>query len=147
VTRIMYQDCQPVANVCRGGPKIIVTPLASSINFRSWKLKLQRTVGPLLVYSCWAWPCPQSNASVLERLPSYVRRKDRCSEVLDPIQSSHVWLGCGRVLITATRHRPLEFHSSANPDSSPLKYAKTSCTSWTVQKLMCEHSNTQWMQD
>jgi len=87
----------PVANVRRGGrPKIIVTPLASSINFRSWKLKLQRTVGPLLVYSCWAWPCPQSNASVLERLPSYVRRKDRCSEVLDPIQSSHVWLGCGQ---------------------------------------------------
>ena len=32
-----------------------------------------------IAYSSWVQPCPQSNASVLERLPSYTRRKDRCS--------------------------------------------------------------------
>ena len=49
-----------------------------------------RTVSSLFTaYSSWAWPCPQSNASVLERLSSSTRRKDRCSVVSDQIQ----WLG------------------------------------------------------
>jgi len=33
--------------------------------------------------SSWAQACPQSSASVLERLPSYTQRKDRYSIVLD----------------------------------------------------------------
>jgi len=37
-------------------------------------------------YSSRAQPCPQWNASVLERLPSSTHRKDRCSVVSFPIQ-------------------------------------------------------------
>ena len=46
-----------------------------------------------ITYSSWAEPCPQSNASVLERLPSVTRTKDRCSVVPDPIQ--WFWATCG----------------------------------------------------
>ena len=57
-----------------------------------------RTVSSLFTaYSSWAKPCSQSNASVLERLPSSTRRKDRCSVVSDPIQ--WLWAMCGWVFL------------------------------------------------
>jgi len=48
-------------------------------------------------YTSWARLCPQSNTSVLERLPASTRRKDRCSVVLDPIQ--WLWAASGWVFL------------------------------------------------
>jgi len=48
-----------------------------------------------VTYSSWVKPCPQLNISVLERLPSSMRSKDRCSVVSDQIQC--FWAICGSV--------------------------------------------------
>ena len=45
-----------------------------------------------VAYFSGVWPCPQSNASVLKRLPSSMRMMDQCLRS-DVVALSHVWLG------------------------------------------------------
>jgi len=78
-------------------------PAITSLCYCSYALlipKIDRDLGDLSLfraYFSWASPCPQSNASVLERLPFSTRRKDRCSVVSDLIH--WLWATCGWVFL------------------------------------------------
>ena len=94
VARQSVMQSVAVADCCRRQPAVRPTISAPGISL-SPPLSVCVCVCLFVAYCSWAYLRPQSSASVLERLPSSVLRKDQCSVVSDPIQ----WLRatCGWV--------------------------------------------------
>ena len=67
-------------------PPVLCLSVCLSHASNSKTVHFSASISRFMAYSSWVQPCPPSNASVLERLPSSTRRKDRCSVVSDLIR-------------------------------------------------------------